>query len=74
LIGFGPTLLPDLLIDDAICDGLLVNPFPAQAATATTVDTGAWLIYQSRSYLPAKVRVIIDLLKKQIVRQPFTLN
>jgi DNA-binding transcriptional LysR family regulator len=74
LEGLGPSLLPDWLVDGAIRDGLLVNPFPTHAVTATTFDTGAWLIYQSRSYLPGKVRVMIDFLKESIVRKSFTMD
>jgi DNA-binding transcriptional LysR family regulator len=74
LAGLGPTLLPDWLVDGAIRDGLLLNPFPTHAVTATTFDTGAWLIYQSRSYLPGKVRVMIDFLKEQIVKTNFTMD
>jgi DNA-binding transcriptional LysR family regulator len=66
LIGLGPALLPDWLVDDAIAAGALVNVFPTHRATATTFDTAAWLVYPSRAYLPNKVRVIADFLREKM--------
>lgn len=63
ITGLGPALLPDWLVDGAIARGDLVDVFPAHAATATTFETAAWLVYPSRSYLPAKTRAMIDFLK-----------
>lgn len=64
LAGLGPALLPDWLIDMDIAHSRLVDVLPDHAATATTFDTGAWAIYPSRAFLPNKVRVAIDLLKR----------
>lgn len=61
----GPALLADWLVADDLASGRLVDPLPAWSATATTFDTGAWLVYPSRTYLPLKVRVMIDFLKEQ---------
>jgi DNA-binding transcriptional LysR family regulator len=68
LSGLGPALLPDWLVDDAIAAGTLVNVFPGHAATATTFETGAWLVYPSRAYLPGKVRVMADYLREKLAR------
>lgn len=65
--GFSPALLPDLLYQDEIHNGLLVDLFPDYACTATEFDTAAWLVYQSRSYLPPKVRVFVDFLQAKIM-------
>lgn len=65
LAGLGPALLPDWLIDDDLAKGLLVDVFPQHRAAATTFDTAAWLIYPSRSYVPGKVRAMIDFLRAQ---------
>ena len=62
-VGLGPALLADWLIDDAFAEGRLVDLFPGHEATATTFETAAWLLYPSRTYLPAKVRATIDLLR-----------
>jgi DNA-binding transcriptional LysR family regulator len=66
LTGLGPALLPNWLVDDAIASGALVNVFPRHAATATTFDTAAWLVYPSRAYLPNKVRVMADFLREKL--------
>jgi DNA-binding transcriptional LysR family regulator len=66
LHGMGVALLPNWLVDDDIAKGALVNCFPTHRVTATTFNTGAWLVYPSRSYLPNKVRVMIDFLRKKM--------
>lgn len=66
LAGLGPALLPDWLVADAVATGALVPLFPGYAATATTFDTAAWIIYPSRSYLPNKVRVMADFLRLKL--------
>ncbi len=70
LAGLGPALLPDWLVDEAVARGELIDVFPLHAAaTATTFDTAAWLVYPSRAYLPNKVRVMIDFLKEAMTRR-----
>jgi len=64
--GMGPALLPDWLVDADLQAGVIRDVFPDRAATATSFDTAAWLIYPSRSYLPAKVRAAIDLLRARL--------
>jgi DNA-binding transcriptional LysR family regulator len=66
LLGLGPALLPDWLVDDAIAHGDLVEVFPQHRVTATTFETAAWLVYPSRAYLPSKVRVFADFLKEHM--------
>jgi DNA-binding transcriptional LysR family regulator len=66
LEGMGPALLPNWLVDDDIARGKLVNCFPTHRVTATTFNTAAWLVYPSRSYLPNKVRVMIDFLREKM--------
>ncbi len=63
LDGLGPVLLADWLVLDAIGAGELVDLFPDHDCTATEFDTGAWALYPSRSFLPRKVRVMIDFLR-----------
>ncbi|MEX0369355.1 MAG: LysR family transcriptional regulator [Tateyamaria sp.] len=62
--GLGPALLADWLVKSDLEAGHLINLFPAYDATATTFDTAAWILYPSRTYLPAKVRVAIDFLRE----------
>ena len=66
LAGLGPALLADWMVRDAIQAGDLVDPFPDYRVTATTYDTGAWVIYPSRSYLPLKTRSFIDHLRAAV--------
>jgi DNA-binding transcriptional LysR family regulator len=65
LDGMGPALLVDWLADEALADGSLLDLFPDYAVTATNFDTAAWLLYPSRTYLPTKVRIVIDFLRKE---------
>ncbi len=62
--GFGPALLADWLLQEDLNAGRLVDLLPGHDVTATTFETAAWLLYPSRTYLPAKVRVAIDHLRK----------
>ena len=64
--GHGPALLPNWMIDTDLGTGGLVDLFPAYDVAATSFDTGAWLLYPSRSYLPRKVRIMIDFLKARL--------
>lgn len=66
LAGLGPALLADWMTEGDFRNGRLVDCFPDLRATATEFDTAAWLIYPSRSFLPAKVRVTIDFLREQL--------
>ncbi|HLI99847.1 MAG TPA: LysR family transcriptional regulator [Bradyrhizobium sp.] len=63
--GMGPALLADWLAKNEFDKGALVDLFPDHAVTATDFETAAWLLYPSRSYLPRKVRVVIDFLRQE---------
>lgn len=63
LAGLGPALLPDWLINDDLAAGRLIHCLAGWEVTATTFDTAAWLVYPSRSYVPGKVRAMIDFLR-----------
>jgi DNA-binding transcriptional LysR family regulator len=64
--GVGPTLLPDWLIAAELASGALVDLLPHHDVTATNADSGAWLVYPTRAYLPRKVRTFIDFMKKYL--------
>jgi DNA-binding transcriptional LysR family regulator len=70
LSGLGVALLPNYLTDPQITAGRLTRLFPAHDVTATSFDTGAWLVYPSRSFLPAKTRAMIDFLSAALPRAP----
>ncbi|WP_420549108.1 LysR family transcriptional regulator [Curvivirga sp.] len=64
--GLGIAMLPDWLIERDIEFGDCQDVLPNHQVTATDFETGAWIIYPSRSFLPAKTRVMIDFLKQEL--------
>jgi DNA-binding transcriptional LysR family regulator len=68
IAGLGPALLADWLIDEDIAAGRLVHLFPDYQAAATTFETAAFMLYPSRAFLPNKVRVTIDFLRRHLGR------
>jgi DNA-binding transcriptional LysR family regulator len=64
LAGMGPSLLPDWLIDGDIAAGRLVDLFPNHQVGASEAPSNAWLVYPSRSYVPAKVRAFVDFMQR----------
>jgi len=67
-LGMGVALLPIMLVERDLNQGALVDLFPEHACAAASFETAAWLVYPSRSYLPQKVRVMIDFLKEKYGR------
>lgn len=61
--GLGPALLPDWLIGEDLAQGRLTACIDGWEVTATRFDTAAWLVYPSRSFVPGKVRAMIDYLR-----------
>jgi DNA-binding transcriptional LysR family regulator len=66
IAGMGLALLPNWLIDENLKAGDLINVLPNYEVTATDFSTAVWLVYPSRTYIPLKVRVFIDFLKRSI--------
>jgi len=66
LAGMGPALLPDWLIGEDLRDKRLVDPFPKHRATATDFETGVWLVYPSREWLPTKVRAAMAFIQRAL--------
>ena len=66
IAGMGLALLPRWLISEEIATGKLVKVLPDYEVTATDFNPIAWLVYPSRSYIPLKVRVLIDFLKEHL--------
>ncbi len=64
--GLGVALLPDWLVGEDLAKGRLSRLLPDQTAAARSFDTAAWALYPSRSYLPQKVRVMIDFLRRKL--------
>jgi DNA-binding transcriptional LysR family regulator len=70
LAGLGVALLPNYLTDPMIRASRLTRLLTQWEVTATSFDTGAWLVYPSRSFLPAKTRAMIDFLSAALPRAP----
>ncbi len=66
--GMGAALLPDWLIREDLASGSCIDLFPDDQVTAHSVETGAWILYPSRKFLPAKTRVMIDFLRHKLGR------
>ena len=64
LCGFGPALLPDWLVDADIAAGRLLHCLQDWQPTATSFDTSAWIVYPSRTLVPAKVKALIGVLRE----------
>ncbi|HVY63431.1 MAG TPA: LysR family transcriptional regulator [Gammaproteobacteria bacterium] len=69
LTGLGFALMPDWLVSDDLAAGRLVDLFPRHEVKVADAPTGVWMLYPSRSYVPAKVRAFIDFMRSA-VRQP----
>ncbi|MEM8731661.1 MAG: LysR substrate-binding domain-containing protein [Pseudomonadota bacterium] len=66
--GLGISLLADWLIGEDLRTGALVDLLPTWDCTATSFETGAFLLYPSRAHLPQKTRVMIDFLKVRLAQ------
>ena len=66
IAGMGLALLPHWLINKDLESGALIEVLPSYDVTATDFQTSAWLVYPSKSYVPLKVQVFIDFLKKKL--------
>ena len=67
LLGLGPALMPDWLTRTMVETGQLVRLFPEFAVFTGSPQIAAWFIYPSRSYLPKKVREMIQFLRHHVV-------
>lgn len=61
--GMGVVVLPRWTVAAELRAGTLVQLLADYPASASELDTAAWMIYPSRTYLPLKVRVFGDFLK-----------
>jgi DNA-binding transcriptional LysR family regulator len=64
--GMGPTLLPSWLVDQDIAAGRLLSVFDRYRVTATSYDTAAWILYPSRSFIPAKVKAVTAFMRANL--------
>jgi len=66
LSGMGPAMLADWMIRDDIKAGRLITILDQYEAAAQDFNSGVWLLYPSRQFLPNKTRIMIDFLKQNI--------
>ena len=64
LSGMGVALLADWTIANDLASGALVDLFPAHDVSAGHFDSAAWMLYLSKAYVPARLRVFIDHLRR----------
>jgi DNA-binding transcriptional LysR family regulator len=64
--GVGPALMPRWLAEPALRSGSLVQLLSNYTINPLGFTGTAWLLYPNRSFLPAKTRIFIDFLKRQI--------
>lgn len=66
LAGMGPALLANWLIQADLQQGRLVDLLPAYTATISDFETGIWLLYPSRAFVPQKVRAMLAFLRQRL--------
>lgn len=66
LAGMGVILQGRWIVGKELKEGTLVDVFPDYEVTAATFETPtAWIVYSSRTYLPLKVKVFVEFLRKK---------
>lgn len=63
LDGIGVALLADWTVESDIASGRLIDLLPDHEGTATDFDSAVWIVYPTRDYVPARLRVFIDHLR-----------
>src|SRR5690606_9092635 len=66
LRGFGLCQLPDYYVQPHLRSGALVDLLPQQRPP----HTGVWALYPQQRHLSPKVRLLVELLKEELARQP----
>lgn len=66
LLGMGPALMADWLVNQDIAHGRLIPILTDYQVTAENFNTAAWLVYPSKHFLPHKTRLMIDFLKEKL--------
>lgn len=60
--GIGIGLLPDWSVQDDIASGSLIELLKDWRVTGTSPESAIWLVYPSRSFIPAKTKLFSDYL------------
>ncbi|MEM9732332.1 MAG: LysR substrate-binding domain-containing protein [Pseudomonadota bacterium] len=65
LAGHGPALLAHWLVAEDVAQGRLKALLPDWRVSVGEGQTAAWLVYPSRDYVPAKLRLFMDAMVQQ---------
>ena len=60
LLDLGIAMLADWMVEEDLTAGALIDLFPDHEASPGGFDTAAWILYPTRSYVPAKLRAFVD--------------
>lgn len=60
LLDLGIAMLADWMVEEDLAAGSLIDLFPDHEASPGGFDTAAWILYPTRSYVPAKLRAFVD--------------
>jgi len=66
VLGMGLALLPDWLVNNDIRGGILERLYDDYSVTATDYNSGIYILYPSKEYMPFKTRLFIEHLQKNI--------
>ncbi|MGE1155190.1 LysR family transcriptional regulator [Pseudomonas kitaguniensis] len=66
LAGLGPAMLADWLVEEEIASGRLAELFPEYDASLEHAPVKAWVVYPTRSRVPAKVQVFAEYLQASL--------
>ncbi len=64
--GMGIAMLPDWSVKTELASKRLIHVLPKWKATGTHMNTGIWLVYPSRAFIPAKTAAFADYLLQRI--------
>ncbi len=64
--GLGPALMPEWFARKELGDGSLIHLLPEYEVTLGDFDRAGWLVYPTQRYVPLKLRVMIEFLKKEL--------
>jgi len=62
ILSMGLALLPDWLVNNDIRDGTLIRLYSDYYVTATDYNSGIYILYPSKDYMPLKTRLFVEYL------------
>lgn len=68
LDGMGLALMAQWTVAEDLEAGALIDLFPEFDVRATDFEAAAWIAYRDRSYMPTRLRLLIDHLKRSVAQ------